>query len=235
MINLKSDKNQKTNETRLVQILFYTFPLWFIVGNLAVSINTLLFIIVSLFVIQRKQLTFRFNNSYWLLIAFFLYFFLSTTIQYLSPGYLNERMQALNPSLENNPIFKSFLLIRFIILIFVIDTLFINKILNLKKLFLSSLLCTSFVSFDIIVQYITGFDLFGLKKIDHNPVYNSGPFGDELIAGSYLQNFSFFSFFYIFETYKNKNFSKPLFIFIIIFHLLAILLAGNRMPMFLFL
>ena len=49
MINLKSDKNQKTNETRLVQILFYTFPLWFIVGNLAVSINTLLFIVASLF------------------------------------------------------------------------------------------------------------------------------------------------------------------------------------------
>ena len=235
MINLKSDKNQKTNETRLVQILFYTFPLWFIVGNLAVSINTLLFIIVSLFVIQRKQLTFRFNNSCWLLIAFFLYFFLSTTIQYLSPGYLNERMQVLNPSLENNPIFKSFLLIRFIILIFVIDTLFINKILNLKKLFLSSLLCTSFVSFDIIVQYITGFDLFGLKKSDHDPIHNSGPFGDERIASTYLKNFSFFSFFYIFTTYKNKNFSKPLLIFIIIFHLLAMLLAGNRMPVLLFL
>ena len=232
MINLKSDKNQKTNETRLVQILFYTFPLWFIVGNLAVSLNTLLFIVVSLFVIQRKQLTFRFNNSYWLLIAFFLYFFLSTIIQYLSPGYLNERMQILNPSLENNPIFKSFLQIRFIILIFIIDTLFINKILNLKKLFLSSLLCTSFVSFDVILQYITGFDLFGLKS---SYTWNSGPFGDEKIASTYLKNFSFFSFFYIFATYKNKNFSKPLLIFIIIFHLLAILLAGNRMPMVLFL
>ena len=71
MINLKSDRNQKTNETRLVQILFYTFPMWFIVGNLAVSLNTLLFIIVSLFVIQRQKLTFRFNNSCWFLIAFF--------------------------------------------------------------------------------------------------------------------------------------------------------------------
>ena len=49
MINLKSDKNQKTNETQLVQVLFYTFPLWFIVGNLAVSSNTLLFIVASLF------------------------------------------------------------------------------------------------------------------------------------------------------------------------------------------
>jgi|TARA_Y100000294_G_scaffold176926_1_gene200752 hypothetical protein len=141
-------------------------------------------------------------------------------------------MPPLNPSLENNPIFKSFLLIRFIILIFVIDTLFINKILNLKKLFLSSLLCTSFVSFDVILQYIRGYDLFGLKSLY---TWNSGPFGDEKIASTYLKNFSFFSFFYIFETYKNKNFSKPLFIFIIIFHLLAILLAGNRMPMVLFL
>ena len=34
-----------------------------------------------------------------------------------------------------------------------------------------------------------------------------GPFGDEWIAGTYLKNFSFFSFFYIFTTYKNKNLS----------------------------
>ena len=59
MINLKSDKNQKTNETRLVQILFYTFPLWFIVGNLAVSINTLLFIFTSLFLIKKKTTNFQ--------------------------------------------------------------------------------------------------------------------------------------------------------------------------------
>ena len=90
MINLKSDKNQKTNETRLVQILFYTFPLWFIVGNLAVSLNTLLFIAASLFLIKKKQLTFRFNNLNWLLIIFFSYFFLSTTIHFLSPGILND-------------------------------------------------------------------------------------------------------------------------------------------------
>ena len=230
MINLKSDKNQKTNETRLVQILFYTFPLWFIVGNLAISLNTLLFIVVSLFVIQKKQMAFRFNNSYWLLIAFFLYFFISTAIQFLSPGLLNEAIQ--DWSLENNPIFKSLFLIRFLILIFVIDTLFFNKILNLKKLFLSSLFCTSFVSLDIMLQYITGSDLFGFKSV---ATWNSGPFGNEYIAGTYLKNFSFFSFFYIFETFRNKNFNIPLLIFIIVLHLIAILLAANRMPLLLFL
>ena len=55
MINLKYIKNQKFSEIKLVEALFYTFPLWFIVGNLAVSINTLLFIVTSLFLIQRKQ------------------------------------------------------------------------------------------------------------------------------------------------------------------------------------
>ena len=230
MLKPKTIENQKFSIIKLVEVLFYTFPLWFIVGNLAVSINTLLFIIVSLILIKKEQLTFRFNNLNWLLIIFFSYFFISTTIHYLNPGILNDRLE--HVSLENNPIFKSFMLVRFLILIIVLDTLFFNKILGFKKLFLSSLICTSFVSFDVILQYLTGSDLFGFKTLY---TWNSGPFGDERIATTYLKNFSFFSFFYIFETYKDKNFSKILFIFIITLHLLAALLAGNRMPMILFL
>ena len=121
MLKLKIIKNQKFSEIKLVEVLFYTFPLWFILGNLVVSINTLLFIIASLFLIKKMKLTFRFNNLNWLLIIFFLYFFISTTIQFLSPGILNNTLK--NLSLENNPIFKSFALIRFFLLIIVIDTL----------------------------------------------------------------------------------------------------------------
>tara|TARA_B100002003_G_scaffold210448_1_gene206298 strand:- start:101 stop:349 length:249 start_codon:yes stop_codon:yes gene_type:complete len=75
MLKLKIIKNQKFSETKLVEALFYTFPLWFIVGNLAVSLNTLLFIVASLFLIKKKQLTFRFNNLNWLLLFFFHTFF----------------------------------------------------------------------------------------------------------------------------------------------------------------
>jgi len=63
--------------------------------------------------------------------------------------------------------------------------------------------------------------------------YHSGPFGDELIAGGYLLNFSFLSFFYIFN--ENKKLNKPLIILTIAVHALAISLAGNRMPFVLFL
>ena len=98
MLKLKTNKNQKINEIKFIEILFYTFPLSFIIGNLALSIHLLLFIIASLFVIQRKQLSFRFNNSCWILIAFFLYFFISTTLQFQSPGFLNEAIETITVS-----------------------------------------------------------------------------------------------------------------------------------------
>ena len=225
MINLKNNKNQKINRAKFVEILFYTFPLSFIIGNLILSIHLLLFIVTSLLFINKNRLSFRFDNSYWLLIIFFSYLFLSTAIQFQNNELLNEKIQ--NWSSKDNPIFKSFILVRFLILIFIIDTLFFNKIL-----FLFSLICTTFVSIDIIFQYITSFDLLGNKGFEK---WNSGPFGDERIAGSYLKNFSFLSFFYIFVKVKNKNSINLLLIFFIPLHLLGTLLSGNRMPLILFL
>ena len=228
-MNIKNEY-QKIKNIKLAELLFYAFPISFIIGNLILSLNLLLFIIAGFVLIKKEQLTFRFNASYWLLITFFLYFFLSTAIQFQSPGILNEKIQDL--PLENNPIFKSIILLRFLFLIIIVDTLFFNNILNLKKFFFISFICTSFVSFDIIFQYLMGFDLFGLKNLEETR--HSGPFGDEIIAGSYLQRFSLFSIFYIFVIFEKKNFNNLLLFFIITIHLTAILLAGNKIPMLLF-
>ena len=232
MININSIKNQKFNELNLVQILFYGFPISFILGNLIVSLHLLLFIILSLFLIKKKNLSFRFDNVNWILILFFSYLFLLTYFQFpkLAEIMPIDKLESLD--LEQHPIFKSFLLLRFVVLIFIIDTLFFNKVINLKKFFLLSLICTSFVSLDVIMQYFNEIDIFGYKNSGR---YNAGPFGDELIAGSYLQKFSFFSIFYIFIFFENKKFKNPLLIVTVIIHVIAIILAGNRMPMFLFL
>ena len=241
-------KKRKFREIKLVEILFYALPLSFIIGNLILSINILLFIIFSFFLIKKENLSYRFNNANWFIIIFFLYLFISTLIQFSDydvwiqkarDAFANQpaeenllpHWQKKNLKLEDHPIFKSLLLIRFVFLIFIIDTLFYNKILNLKKFFLSSLLCTSFVSLDILFQYILGFDVFGMEN---NGRYNSGPFGDEFIAGGYLQKFSFLSFFYIFNIYKYKNLNNPLILLLITIHALAIFLSGNRMPLLLF-
>ena len=230
MFKLKNNINQKKSGIEIVEILFFLFPLSFLIGNLAISLNTLLFIIISLIFIKKNALSIRFEKSTWLVIIFFLYFFLSTTFHFLYPGFLNDQLK--NFPLEINPILKSFLLVRFILLILILDTLLYNKIIDLKKFFLSSLICTSFVSFDVILQYITGVDLFGYKNFAN---WNSGPFGDELIAGSYLKNFSFFAIFFIFLNFKNTNMKNSLLIFITTSHLTAMLVSGNRMPTILFL
>ena len=105
MINLISLKNQKLNNGKVIEILFYTFPLSFILGNLILSLHLIVFIIFSLFFIRREKLSFRFKYSYWVLIIFCIYLILSTIIQFNQPGMLNEALKYW--SFESNPIFKS--------------------------------------------------------------------------------------------------------------------------------
>ena len=240
MFKLRSLKNQKINIISFVQILFYTFPLSFVLGNLAVSINSVLFILSGLFLIKKNKLPFRFGIFFWIFFIFLLYFFINTLIQFKLPGliwieYVPIAIEAFGhfsvqwwTSVNGDPVLKAFFLVRFLLLIFIIDCLFFNKIINLKKFFLSSFICAAFVSFDIVLQYIFGTDLFGYKKIG---AWSSGPFGDEKIATTYLKNFSFISFFYFFELIKDKKYSKIIFILFVTFYLVSALLGGNRMPM----
>ena len=54
MFKLKTYKNQKINIETLVQILFYTFPITFIIGNLIVSAHSIIFTCIALFLITKK-------------------------------------------------------------------------------------------------------------------------------------------------------------------------------------
>jgi len=237
MINLKNIKNQKYSDLKFVETIFYTLPISFVIGNLVLSLHLLLLIIASFFSIKKHNLKFRYNKLIFLIIIFFIYLFISTAIQ--SPEIFNTYKEITDfylekLPLENNPIFKSFALIRFVLLIIVIDTLFFNKILNLKKFFYVSLFCTSFVSLDIIIQYLFGFDIFGIKGLPGERY--SGPFGDESISGSYLQKFSLLSFFCFYFLNIKKNNINKLFLFLVITsHSIAILLSGNRITVLTFL
>ena len=69
-----------------------------------------------------------------------------------------------------------------------------KRIIKLKLFFLSCSIASLFVSFDIFFQFFYGVDILGFQGVQGKL---SGPFGDELIAGGYLQRFSLFSFFTI--------------------------------------
>ena len=129
---------------------------------------------------------------------------------------------------------KSFFYLRFLFLYFVIRYLIRENIINLKIFFFSASICSLFVCLDLVYQFIYGFDIFGYKAVSRRL---SGPFGDELIAGSYLQRFSLFLIFIIpvfFKIKDKKFFFLTLFVLmsLIIF---SIFIAGNRMPIICFL
>ena len=73
-----------------------------------------------------------------------------------------------------------------------------------------------------------------LKKIS---LISNSPFGDELIAGGYIQRFSLFAFFTISLFHKNSLDKFQIYIipFLLIVFIIGIILSGNRMPFLLYL
>ena len=76
----------------------------------------------------------------------------------------------------------------YIILRFLVE----KNLIDLKIFFISSTVAVIFVSFDIFYQFLNGKDIFGFPIIGRKL---PGPFGDELIAGGFIQRYSLFAFF----------------------------------------
>jgi len=110
-----------------------------------------------------------------------------------------------------------------------VETLLLNSDLNLKKFFIISFLCTLFVSLDLIFQYIFGYNFFGQINPNIDLTGITGVFGNEPIAGSYIQKFSLFAIFGFLFLFKEKSYNKNLSLFILILlHLTAVFLANNK-------
>ena len=88
--------------------------------------------------------------------------------------------------------FNSILLFRFLILYLVLEILFVKNKINIKKFFISCFLCVAFVSFDVIIQYLFGYNLLGYKII---PAVITSVFADEAIACSFIQKLSLLGIF----------------------------------------
>ena len=133
-------------------------------------------------------------------------------------------------------ILKSILFLKYLFLYIILRYLIEEKFVNLKFFFISCLLATVFVSIDIFYQLLNGKDIFGYEIIGSGRKL-SGPFGDELIAGGFIQRFFLFSFFILPVFYPNlsKKYSKFLIPILFLIFFIGIILSGNRMPLLLFL
>ncbi len=211
-----------------LNLLFLFIPVSFALGNLIINLNILLFIIISLFLYGKKIFIRKYLILDKLIILFFFYlFFVGVYNNFLS--YYIE-----NNTNDLSIVLKSILFFRYLILYLVLRYLIENELVDLKLFFFSSFLCCLFLCFDIFYQFIFGKDLFGYEAFNNK---YSGFFGDEQIAGGYIQRFSFFSFFiFPFLTIlKGKIIRGTIISILFIIFFTAIIISGNRMPLILFL
>ena len=211
------------NKYFIINSLFSLLIFSFIAGNLVLNLNVILLIISSIFFFKKRIFQFKIDLFDKILITLFIYILLC--------GALNNIYYYKEGLIDDFSIFlKSLLFLRFLFFYFVVKFLIIENIINFKIFFLAAFVGVTFVCLDIVYQLAAGYDIFGYIALNRNL---SGPFGDELIAGSFIQRFSIIALSLIPIFYKfKKNYYKYIMTFALIcLYFFALILSGNRVPM----
>ena len=224
--------NYKFQE-KISKILFNAFfliPLFTILGplipDLIISftiIFTLIFILPSL-----KEIFFNKDKIDYFILTFFLFFIyilLGSTINFLNNGEFN---------FDNLRSYFSRSLFLFRFIFYPISIVYLAKKFNFKvekKSIIIFLLTIFFVIFDTLFQYFNGKDIFGFVPTEHGRLAIgrlSGPFGDELIPGSYLMRYFFITIFFIFLLIRREFYFNVFFLIFLILCITTIVLTGER-------
>ena len=208
---------------KILNFLIYLFPLSFILGNFIINVTLFLISVFGLFYYNRKLFDFKKDIPLILIIIFFFLIVLSTVIE-------------MNTSYDNVFLLKSILFFRYFIFLIVVRCMFLNGDINFNKFFLFCMFLSSFVAIDVIFQKFVGVDLFGIQPSDsYAGIIYSGIFGEEAIAGSYIQRFAVIGCFSI-PWLFNKNYKKsfPVFIVLLTLCFFGTLVSGNRIPTLMF-
>ena len=210
----------------IINYLFVSFPLSFILGNFFINLNIALLVFFTFFFFftELKKIKVIFLDK--IIISFFIYSFFILVINFLESKLNNNIFSSLI-------IDKTIFYLRYLLLYVSLRCLVNQNILKFNWFFFSCAFFSIFVCVDVYIQYIFGKDIFGYEPIAASKF--SGPFGDELIAGGYIQKFSLFSLFLPFVLNQKSKLNKILIqLFLVILFITGIIVSGNRMPLLLF-
>ena len=169
----------------MTNITFALFPLSFIFGNLIVNIIFFIFCCLGIFHLRSKIIINKLDFHLKIIFIFFLLILFSTSLNFAQAIYSGDYQDS-----DLSKLLKSVLFFRFFIILVIVYLISDLDIINYKLFFLSSAILPILISIDVIFQYIFGFNVIGIKGLArHNPSF----FGNELISGGYIQNFSLFS------------------------------------------
>ena len=205
------------NNYKLIDISLFLIcflPLAFITGpffpDLFISIVSIIFLYLSI----KFNLWHLFKNKIILLFLFFYFFILLSS-------FLSENIYV---SLKS-----SLFYFRFIIFAVAVSFVLNNQTKFTNIFYNFFLVLSSILIFDTFFQYIFGFNIIGLEKLESiNGVDRkiTSFFGEDEILGSYLSKLLPFLV-ALFFLHKNKDI-KSINILFIVFFILAIFLTGER-------
>ena len=201
--------------SNLICILVIILPISLLIGSFVINIITFfiaLFFIIEIFL--KKKINFLNNWSFFLLLFLWLSFLINL--------FFSQNFEL--------GLFRSVGFIKFIFFIQAIKYIFLFEKINYKKFILQSwLLIFTIVSFDLLIEYITGQNILGFKSEFHGRL---GSFlGYEYKIGAFYFSFAIISFATIY-TYINKNY-KIIFTLVVIFLIISFLI-GERSNFFKF-
>ena len=127
---------------------------------------------------------------------------------------------------------KTLFYFRYLALYLVIRFLITQNIANLNWFSYICSICAIFVCVDIFFQFFFGKNIFGM--VSPGARHYSSVFGDEVIAGGYLQKFSLFTLFLPFVLIKKSFYKIAIQLIFFVIFTFGIILSGNRMPLVLF-
>ena len=209
-----------TKNLNFLNFLFFLIPVAFIFRSSVINL-LVIFIIISCAIKYKKEILNLSDKTLLCFLTFFIILIVSGAVE-----------EYINP--QESSFLKSILFLRYFLLAAFVSYVVKKDHLNFKYFFLSCLICTTILSLDIIYQSINGKDLFGIVTDTKYQTHNAGFFGNQLVAGSYLQRFFMLGLFAIpLLTKKIKKFNFVLLVALIIGSI-GIILAGNRMPVVLF-
>ena len=202
-----------------LNILIFLFPLAYLTGNFIININVLLICILGILVYQKKIIRLDLFKTNFFIFLFFLF-----TIIISAFNYINTE--------NEEGFFKSILFLRYLILFLILKFMMENNDLNIRMLLISCAMIVSFIAVDVIFQMFSGKNIFGLESLVR---HNSSIFGEELIAGGFMQKFSLLGLAYVPFVFNKLNKKKLIFFLILmVIFFSGILFSGNRMPLILF-
>jgi O-antigen ligase len=221
-------KKIRLDQISLINYVFCFFPISFVLGNLIINLNVVLFCCIGIFYLKSKIFSIKLNSVIKIIFLLFISIFIATLFSFIKSLYYT----GYSPE-EFSNLIKSVLFFRFFLMLLIIYFLTQINVLNFKYFFITTALLTLVISLDVIFQHFFGFNTIGLRSPD--PRHSSGFFGKELIAGGIIKNFSFFLILFVLFFFKDKKILKTVLTITAISVLaVSIMVSGNRMSYLLF-